>query len=1162
MGIEKKGYKDYSLNIIKIRMGIDKKSIVTFQGKEYVVRDIVWAQDTNTWMNYRKLYVEPDIEAYPWGINEALVKLVIPKENIGNRYMFQTFRLRYNPPAFDTEMPERKWRKLPSFEWSKYVMVDLDGQEVPYNWNDALAKKQKKKYVDYYVHKNLWKERNMEQLSNTNCGIPCGKINDIWVLDLDFYGDKYNPETCKFLQQFGNVENYIKKNNLYAVKTISGGIHIYFTYDPMMKQTQNEETCIDIRNDGGYVVSPHTEILGNRYEILNHGDIIECPKDLKDFVIKNVLNVEKGTKQYKKINQKVKVVNPITNKEELVEELEVDLDVYEFAFTDYVVNQVCKRLPDKFFHDREYFVKWSTAMKTLNHKDIWKKWARKRCEVNEEFEAFDPSDIWLDNQWDYIHNHNQLFMVNHILKEAEKNGYKNARTMLDYYKLKPVPGNPFIPDKIINKVKLGHGCEEQGGFFNVEKDKVVIVKSDTGTGKTTEFAQHILNSRKGTRKKPFISIVSRVSLGKEQVRVFRKAGIKCYFHEDISAEIKEHDGWWGQFEGSSIIITIDSLTKLARWNDFEGYTLYLDEYNSLMNYLVVCNLPTMQKNRTLIMDLLRKMINQSDRTICTDADINEISLTYFTQRDIDFTFIKNEYQHNGGVEADEIFSFNKFIKAINKEEKWLICCDSKTNADIISHVNKSKKYMLITSEGVYKSWEDKWTKETPNLDECERVIFSPAIMYGLDSSMERPVFCYFKEHTISPEGMVQQLSRCRNISHLYYSFTSKRWKPYKYHDYEQVLQMVNDQELFGVTTIGKIDPDTGLPEENVTDESYIELRSMYEYREDCMNTNKFAHWFKITKERGFKHNVRFSQTSIKGLKEAGVEVSQIKEEEFIKYCEEYNKYYYPYRNKKIDKLEEKYAKIIVNQTNQDDIDYEMKEHEDRKKELKDDWGEIDDYFPASIIQLNEILRIDYDELVHYKDTILNPFDLRHHFNLTKFMYNDKTKIKSSLDKKMEYGCNKTSTIESKLLTLTRFRGLVGCETIDDDYECKKNIMAEHGVETDHIEQFVNEYRLVYERCKIKNMPDLTDKKKAQQHLVKMYKALFGGDLITKRKSTKMGKSITYYNYDDEILQEHNRLYKFRVDYRARNKNKTDKYMFLDDEDDDNLPNVVDCGEIQ
>ena len=42
--------------------------------------------------------------------------------------------------------------------------------------------------------------------------------------------------------------------------------------------------------------------------------------------------------------------------------------------------------------------------------------------------------------------------------------------------------------------------------------------------------------------------------------------------------------------------------------------------------------------------------------------------------------------------------------------------------------------------------------------------------------MNRPVYTYYKEHTINPANMVQQVSRCRNITQLHYYFSRKTYK--------------------------------------------------------------------------------------------------------------------------------------------------------------------------------------------------------------------------------------------------------------------------------------------------------------------------------------------------------------------------------------------------
>ena len=42
--------------------------------------------------------------------------------------------------------------------------------------------------------------------------------------------------------------------------------------------------------------------------------------------------------------------------------------------------------------------------------------------------------------------------------------------------------------------------------------------------------------------------------------------------------------------------------------------------------------------------------------------------------------------------------------------------------------------------------------------------------------MERPVYCFYNENTISPRSMLQQLNRNRNITKLYFTFTLKHYR--------------------------------------------------------------------------------------------------------------------------------------------------------------------------------------------------------------------------------------------------------------------------------------------------------------------------------------------------------------------------------------------------
>ena len=583
---------------------------------------------------------------------------------------------------------------------------------------------------------------------------------------------------------------------------------------------------------------------------------------------------------------------------------------------------------------------------------------------------------------------------------------------------------------------------------------------------------------------------------------------------------------------------------MQNFESFDGYTIFLDEYNSLIEYLICC--PLLNKNRRAIYSFLQKILRQSDRILCTDADVNEISLRYMELMDIEFDYIVNEYKHNDGIQAQEIFSFNKFMKAVNNEPKKLICCDSKTQSEVISHVN-CDEYVLITSDG----WYDSRTKETtkgkiPDLDCCDCVIYSPAIMYGLDSLMERPVFCYFKEHTISPVGMVQQLCRCRNITFLRYLFTDKKWKPYKYHSFIHTQQEIVDRELYGCKILSKVDEETGERYEESEDAGYNELLSKYLYRDDCYNTNKFAHFINIIKARGFKIDMKFSQTSIKGLKCVMEDMNNLKIETFLEYCNNYNKHIEPL----LEEYQKEYDGLqpLIKEYCLSDTQYEKK-CEYRECYYKDKYNLIvaKDYglYNDKIVEINEMLQIPYNDLEKYSELFLNQFELSRHFTITKFFNNTQLKIKTHLDNKDDFNPNKPYTQESRFLTLLKFRSNCGLknDTIDD----LKIIKVEQPLNEKCIKPFVKEYKIVFNRCQVKELPDFKEQKHAQEYLFKMYKNMFGKDIISKRKTTKKGKSLTIYDFNHDCLDGHQKLYNYR--HKAISKPDND-FGFLSDSDDE------------
>ena len=97
--------------------------------------------------------------------------------------------------------------------------------------------------------------------------------------------------------------------------------------------------------------------------------------------------------------------------------------------------------------------------------------------------------------------------------------------------------------------------------------------------------------------------------------------------------------------------------------------------------------------------------------------------------------------------------------------------------------------------------------------------------------------------------MVQQISRNRNISHLYYSFLpgSKkvRAKPMKNSSFEEALGTIKNDEKYAI-------------ERDIVhlccnaDQTrlYLELKARIEYKSSCYKSNTFAHFRCILNERG------------------------------------------------------------------------------------------------------------------------------------------------------------------------------------------------------------------------------------------------------------------------------------------------------------------------
>ena len=997
-------------------------------------------------------------------------------------------------------------RKEPTSEWSK---------------NEKKTK---------FINKHKWKKQNLNHLSETymkqNRGIVCGKHSDIVVVDLDFYDKhkkgvdiKFDRSTSKFLQDFG--DDYIKKFNTLTFKTANGGEHLIFNYAPTIKTTACDEHNIDIRSDNSYIVAPYSVIdksvynstikkavdKKGEYKVSLETDIQDLPIELETWLLFNLYKKKREVKKHLKKNCKGEITA-----EEAYEQDEVDLTKYSYIFDDSLMMDIIEGLPNSFFQDRTDWYIFTTAMKLLSFtdpemKDLWDQYS-------EEKGGHKYNDEHNESLWTACNPQNYM-CLEHLLS---KSSYVfDAKTMMGYNKLR-INDIHTRPHDIELEPRQYLDENSDGSFINDINFRYILIRSDTGTGKTTAFKNYIKKSHEvqdGNYKR-FISVVSRISLGKEQVKVFKASGIDCSFHEDI-------DEWWKE-EGGNIVITIDSLMKMGSWSDFESYDIYLDEYKYFNDFL-----------------------QQADKVIMTDADISDNSIRFLETLDEinreDIVYINNPYKHNKDKDATEIFSYEALLEGISMEGAAMICLDSKNVGEKLVMDMKLKydiDVMFYSSDHTGDI----------DLDAHKFVAFSPKVVYGLDSLMERPVFCYYKGQTISPPAMVQQLNRNRKITHLYYLFESKTWKSYKYDNVEEVLFEIQEGKKLVVNYFDE-------SYEKKESDRYDEILSSFRFTIDCYNTNKFAHFLRIIKMRGFEieNELQYNDDKIKksiGLSNKLKEELQGKKAEDIlqawnKVCEELvltKELRLSDLKKHMDNITlfgdmddpihiRQYIDSCYDNTNSfikdnlyfcdelwkgydptlpenNDFDWKDSNHyrNSHEKHLKEEIVEgydklckdlLKQYLPEVWVDIVDIIKLPFEKIGDEKYNVFmrDAQELERLFRTNSYFNNDISGLSTILQKKEDFDSQKYQSSQSRFIFTKK---IIQAVDLRWDNENKEILMNKH-MDVKTAERLQKEYELTF-RTRSKKL-DFKQPAQAKSTIIRIMKLMFGKNIIDTQATSKM-----------------------------------------------------------
>ena len=1079
-------------------------------------------------------------------------------------------------------------------------------------WNKVNRYKWKMRSFEFIREKNINK-------TGINFGIPCGLVNKCFVLDMDLYKLK-GEESSEFIKRFGEdyVEYF---NTLTVKTGSGGEhLYFKYDNDIKTTICAKHEIDIRSNGSyavapGSCIWSPQQI---KEYKVIRDTPMITVPAELKDWILSNLYKQSRKVTDKVIKDKNGDILNPVCKKQ-LSYQNEVDLSVYNYSFSDTILRKIFDTLDNCFYEEYDDFLIIATCLKTMNKREYFEEICKTKLDPK-HLKASSSWGIHSEDMWNSVEykavntlpfilresgfmeetldpaiiKANDKYNTDKEYREARSEYYKSAmefkdvdteyshdnwlkkenrelydlvkdcilyndymtkaiKDFLGYYMYKPTNNHTIKPDKIIKDQRYLDGDtpgsfiqQFQGNEFGELQYKLVIVKSDTGTGKTTAMKNYF----KLHPEKCFISIVSRLSLGKEQTVVFKKSDIDCYWFRD---EVR--DLW--RMEGENIVIQIDSLNKLASWCEdcWNAYTIYLDEFNSLIEYFIDC--PNLDDKRITVKRMLERIIIGAEQVIMTDAHISDTSLLFLKQLGIGgaSTYIENDYKHNGkngGIKAREVYDNEDLVLELQKKltanDPFMVCCDSKNVCDVIHHeLGRDKRIGIFTSE----------TMEDIDLDAWDFVIFSPKIVYGLDSVMARPVYCVMKEHTISPLAMIQQANRCRSITELVYFFGRKSHGLYKYENKEEVLDQLNNVENNADSTA--LASAELLCSEDET-KKYKELLAHHMYVMDCFNTNKFSHFLNLLREQGFNVDIHRETTS-NSLQSKSKEVKKykqdalkemFKEEEEPKIKEWTDSNFMEIRGWLQDERQS-LKQSLKTFMECEDIEEKIKTntlHNSLKEQLGNYHDEIEEVvklislygsgekgdlwlsknkdelidnsvYPKYIQNNIKLLNIQPDKVGDYEKILIDNHKITNHFRICKFFFKEDSEILKKLEEKKDYNCKKGASCDFKILYLKKVLKTVGIEGYNLDPDCS-------GMDEAKSDKLLDEYRVVFTDRNKKKKLSFEDPKIAQQLIVKMYKNIFGADIMVSKKSTQTTeegvKSVTRYSLNMDKIMESQDIY--------------------------------------
>lgn len=481
------------------------------------------------------------------------------------------------------------------------------------------------------------------------------------------------------------------------------------------------------------------------------------------------------------------------------------------------LEEIFTKLPDEYLNDANKWYSFTTFCKMFDKKELWDKMSQNSSKYDKQANE----NYWRSAKLTYTG------VIPKILTACE---FANPSFVM-YKDEEDIMKLPFIKTIEINRKKLGP-IKNESDQYNIDaiaikklKQKCVVIKSDTGTGKSTVSSDFLKEYNDN-----YISLVCRNSIGKDQNN-------KLPFDKNCSSTKTNK-------QSENVITTMESIqTKNMLDEDDDGgysyykdHILFIDEFHSFLDHIYTSDTI---RNREAAMLTLLELMETCKKVICVDADINQVSLHFLkmVHGEENMVYVKNNHLHNKDVTYEFCNDYNTFIKRIQKCKKYNLCSDMN---DELVEVTKDIGHKNIK---LYTGKTD--NGDIMDLDANNRNAFSPTITQGLDAQDRRPVFCYYTGTTISTNEMIQQICRTRNITHLTIYFKNKSFQTPKYVDLNDCYDYVKNVSAKSLLVLkGK-----KMSKER---KMFLKTFACLKYLKDIDECNKFINLIRKLNKKGFQ----------------------------------------------------------------------------------------------------------------------------------------------------------------------------------------------------------------------------------------------------------------------------------------------------------------------